>query len=182
MTKDEFNEKLRNSSLPVVVDFWAPWCGPCRAIEPALAKLHTEYVERVDLWKINVDEEAELLRELHLYGIPTLIAYHSGQEVGRRTGAASTRQLSLLFDSALSGIPPAQAGATAADRILRMGVGLALAGLGFLGGIGWTRHLLIGVSVLVLFTAIYDRCPIYRTVSTRLKDYLRRKPAGLSRE
>jgi len=182
MTKDEFIEKLRNSPRPVVVDFWAPWCGPCRAIEPALKKLRAEFAGRVDLWKINADDDVEQLRDVHLYGIPTLIAYHSGLEVGRRTGAASARQLSLLFDSAVSGTPPAQAGPTAADRILRMGVGLALAGLGFLGGIGWTRYLLAVVGVLVMFTAIYDRCPIYRMVSTRLKEYLRRKPASVPRE
>ena len=55
MNKDEFTEKLRNSPRSVVVDFWAPWCGPCRLIEPALEKLHREYAGRVKLWKINAD-------------------------------------------------------------------------------------------------------------------------------
>jgi thioredoxin len=180
MSKDEFIEKLRNSPIPVVVDFWAPWCGPCRVIEPSLEKLRSEYAGRVDLWKVNADENADLLSALHLYGIPTLIAYHAGQEVGRRTGAASGGQLSLLFDSAISGTSPVQAGPAVADRILRLGGGLALAGLGFLGDAGWLRFLLAGIGSLVMFTAIYDRCPIYQMVSTRMKEIFRQGPASVS--
>jgi thioredoxin len=170
MSKDVFIEKLRNSPRQVVVDFWAPWCGPCRAIEPALKKISAEYAGRVDLWKVNADEDPELLRALHLYGIPTMIAYHHGQETGRRVGAASTTQISSLFDSALSGTPPTQAGPATADRFLRLGAGLALVGLAFLGGSDEVQLILAGVGALVMFTSIYDRCPIYRVISAQLKN------------
>ena len=89
MSKDDFYEELRTSPNPVVVDFSAPWCGPCRFIEPAIEQLSQEYSGRVDVWKVNADEETNLLRSLHVYGIPTLIAFHAGQEIGRHTGATS---------------------------------------------------------------------------------------------
>jgi thioredoxin len=178
MTKDEFIEKLRNNPRPVVVDFWAPWCAPCRAINPAIEKLGADYAGRVDVWKINADEEPDLLRALHLYGIPTLIAFHEGQEAGRHTGATSAVALSSLFESALSGEEPKRNGPVLADRFLRLGVGLALVGIAILSGLSGTHLILGGVGALIMFTAIYDRCPIYRMVSGRLKELLGRKPAG----
>ncbi len=130
MIEKNFIERLRNNPRPVVVDFWAPWCAPCRAIGPVVEKLGEEYAGRVDLWKVNADEQPDLLRSLHIYGIPTLIAYHNGQEVGRRTGAASATVLSSLFKSALTGNKPERNGPELNDRFLRLGAGLALSGSG----------------------------------------------------
>jgi thioredoxin len=90
----------------VVVDFWAPWRGPCRTIQPAIEKLSQEFSGQVDVWKVNADEEPELLRSLRIYGVPTLIAFHAGQEIGRRTGVASAEELHSLFEAALSGNRP----------------------------------------------------------------------------
>lgn len=180
MIDKDFMERLHSNSHPVVVDFWAPWCAPCRAIGPVMDKLGEEYTGRVDLWKINADEQPEVLRSLHIYGIPTLIVFHEGVEVRRRTGAASMSTLSSLFESALTGEKPEQRGPELNDRFLRMGVGLALVSLSILSGLSGGSLLLAGLGGVIMFTAVYDRCPIYRMVSTRIKELFRRKPISSS--
>lgn len=168
-----FIERLRSNPHPVVVDFWAPWCAPCRAVGPVIERLGEEYAGRVDLWKVNADEQPEVLRSLHIYGIPTLIAFHHGEEVGRRTGAAGTAALTSLFESALTGEKPRQARLELNDRFLRLGVGLALVGLAILSGMSGTALVLASLGGVVMFTGIYDRCPIYQMVSTRLKEFFK---------
>ena len=133
-----------------------------------------EYSGRVDLWKVNADEQPGVLRSLHIYGIPTLIAFHKGKEVGRRTGAASAAGLSSLFESALSGDKASPMGIELSERFLRLGVGLALVSLAIIGGLSGTGLLLAGLGGVITFTAIYDRCPIYQMVSTRLKGLFQR--------
>ena len=178
--KEEFFDKLCSNPRPVVVDFWAAWCGPCKAIEPVIEKLGEQYTGRVDIWKVNADKEPELLRSLHLYSIPTLIAYHDGQEVSRRTGSASATILTSLFESALSGKKPERNEPAPVDRLLRLGAGLALVGLAILSGLSGLHWVLAGVGALIMFTAVYDRCPVYRMVSGRVKELLWRHPTGSS--
>ncbi len=178
--KNEFFEKLGNHPRSIVVDFWAPWCAPCRAIGPVVEIMGEEYAGRVDLWKINADEQPDLLRSLRIYGIPTLIAYHDGQEIGRHTGTASATVLSSLFESALTGEKPEQKGPEINDRFLRLGAGLALVGLAIISGLSGAGLLLAGLGAVIMFTAVYDRCPIYRVVSTRLKELFQRNPTSSS--
>ncbi len=161
-----FFERLKQTPNPVVVDLWAPWCGPCRAVKPALEKLAQEYAGRVDLWEINADENQELLRQLKVYGIPTLIAYQSDQEKIRYVGAKPQGQLKSLFDALANGTIPTPSALSGWDRFLRLLAGTVV------GGIGWTTHynwfLLVAGGVLI-FSAVYDRCPIWKAITTQFK-------------
>jgi thioredoxin 1 len=178
MAEKAFFERLRSSPHPIVVDFWAPWCAPCRAIGPVVEKLGEEYAGRVDLWKVNADEQPDLLRALRIFGIPTLVVYHEGREVGRHTGATTAAALSALFESALTGEEPQRNGPALADRFLRLGVGLALVGLAIISGRSGMSLLLAGLGAVIMFTAVYDRCPIYRMMSARLREIFRRNPTS----
>jgi thioredoxin 1 len=167
-----FFERLKANPRPVVVDFWAPWCGPCRMIEPALKQAGKEYDGQVDVWKVNADEHPELLRELRIYGIPTIVSFRDGQEVARQTGVASPRALGGLFEAALSGERPAQAGAiglTIIDRGLRVAIGLALLLLAYTGGFSGVYLVFAALSGVAFFSAVYDRCPIWKAITARLR-------------
>jgi thioredoxin len=172
MSKDDFVARLQQNPRPVVVDFWAPWCGPCRFIQPAIEKLKEEYAGQVDVWKINADEEPNILRGLNIYGIPTLVAFHNGQEVSRRTGAASAGVLATLFEAALSGTKPAKQGPAPMDRLLRLLGGFALIALAYTGNFAGLYMVLAALGGLAMFSAVYDRCPIYKAISTRIRTML----------
>jgi thioredoxin 1 len=175
---DEFFERLQQNPRPVVVDFWASWCGPCKMIEPNLKKLGKEYEGRVDVWKVNADEHPDLLRKLHISGIPTLVGYNGGQEVSRRVGVAPYPVLNSLFESALSGEKTespqaaAAAGMTTLDRVLRLAAAAALFYVAYSNGFaGW--YLLAAVAgAVVAFSAIHDRCPIWQAIRPRLEALL----------
>jgi thioredoxin len=174
MSAADFSARLKQNPRPVVVDFWAPWCGPCHVIEPVLKKLGVEYADRVDVWKVNADEQPDVLRKLGIYGIPTLIAFHHGQEVSRRKGAASQAALATLFEAALSGEKPVQVGPAPMDRLVRLVAGTALLGLAFINNFsGWYLPL-AGIGGIIAFSAVYDRCPIYRAVSGRIKEWMKK--------
>jgi len=178
MSEEDFFERLQQNPRPVVVDFWAPWCGPCRMIDPIMKKLGQTYNDRVDVWKVNADEQPELLQKLRIYGIPTLVAFHQGQEISRRTGAASLETLATLFEAALSGEKPIQEGPASLDRFLRLLAGSALFVLATVNNFAGWYLLLAGVGGVVAFSAVYDHCPIYKAASGRLKTLLGKSPSG----
>lgn len=88
VSDSEFQVKVLNSSVPVIVDFWAPWCGPCRMIAPILGKIAQDYDYRLVVAKINIDENPEWAIRLGVHGIPTLLFIENGEVVDRIVGAA----------------------------------------------------------------------------------------------
>lgn len=98
----EFAQKVLQSEKPVVVDFWAPWCGPCRAIAPILDKLAGEYEGRLTIAKVNTDEDVVNAGQLGIQGIPTLIVFKGGKEVARLVGSRPEGQYREIFDKVLA--------------------------------------------------------------------------------
>lgn len=170
MNRESFVEKLNSHTRPVIVDIWAPWCTPCRTMEPSLKRLESDYAGRVDVWRINADEHPELVTNLGVRGIPTLIVYQSGVELTRRTGSQSHFSLNQLFESALAGEAPASKGLAQTERLLRGLVGLSLILIGWLTGPSW---LVLVAGLLVSFSAVHDRCPLWRAISSWVKDSFR---------
>lgn len=180
---DKFSlDQLQHSTLPVILYFSASWCIPCRALEPAVRRVEEEYRGRVEVKRIDVDENPELAKALGVYGIPTLVAVHGGKEVARRTGSVSKTALNGLFDAALSGIQPVSSGPAPRSRLLRLAAGIFLFFAGFLLFPSIGAFLLAGLGVVVLFTAVYDRCPVYRTVSAQVWDFLNRNSSNGTRK
>lgn len=101
VTDETFDAEVKQSDIPVVVDFWAEWCGPCKQIGPALEELSDEYAGKVKIAKLNVDENPNMPAELGIRGIPALFLYKNGEVVSNKTGAAPKSALQSWIDGAI---------------------------------------------------------------------------------
>ena len=101
VTDETFDAEVKNSSVPVVVDFWAEWCGPCRMIGPSLEELATEFEGKVKIVKVNVDENPDSPAVLGVRGIPALFLVKDGDVVSNKVGAAPKAALQSWIESAI---------------------------------------------------------------------------------
>ena len=100
-TDATFDAEVRQSDVPVVVDFWAPWCGPCKQIGPALEELSNEMDGKVKIVKVDVDENPNAAAQLGVRGIPALFIFKDGDVVSNKTGAAPKASLQSWIEDAL---------------------------------------------------------------------------------
>jgi len=98
----DFDDVVLKSEEPVLVDFWAEWCGPCRMIAPILDELAEDYQGRLTVTKLNIDESPATPQRFGVRGIPTLMIFHKGSVVATKVGAGAKSQLSGFIDSALN--------------------------------------------------------------------------------
>jgi len=97
ITGANFEAEVLKSTVPVLVDFWAAWCGPCRMIGPMVEQIAEEYSGRIKVGKVNVDEEADLASRHSVVSIPTLVMYKDGKIVNQAVGALPKQSIEALF-------------------------------------------------------------------------------------
>lgn len=98
LTKGNFDEVVVRANKPVLVDFWASWCGPCRAVAPVMEELANDYEGKAVIAKVNVDEEGDLSAKFRVMSIPTIILFKDGQAVDKVVGARPKSEFAKLLD------------------------------------------------------------------------------------
>lgn len=97
LTSSNFDETVKSTSTPIVVDFWAEWCGPCKTIAPVLSEIATEQVGKLTIAKLNVDEHGDIAQRYNVMSIPTLLVFDKGEVKKRLVGAKGKSQLLQEF-------------------------------------------------------------------------------------
>lgn len=97
ITKENFEAEVMNSDRPVLIDFWAPWCGPCRMLSPTISEIAEEYGDKVKVCKVNVDEQGELASTFGVMSIPTLVVIKERKVVNSVTGVRPKDQIVSMF-------------------------------------------------------------------------------------
>lgn len=102
VSDEEFEKTVINSDLPVIVDFWAPWCGPCKMVAPTLDKIAKEFTGKVVVAKVNTDNDSEWANKFGVQGIPTMLFIANGKVVHQQVGALPEPMLRTVLDQFLS--------------------------------------------------------------------------------
>lgn len=102
ITSSEFEEKVLKSDVPVLVDFWAEWCSPCKAIGPSVEQLAAEYDGRARVFKVDVDSNGDVAERYGIMSIPALLVFKGGKVVDQMIGAAPKPSIQALIDRAIS--------------------------------------------------------------------------------
>jgi thioredoxin 1 len=101
VSNDSFEADVLKADSPVLVDYWAEWCGPCKMIAPILDEVSRDYADKLNVAKVNVDENQEIASKYGIRGIPTLMLFRNGAVVATKVGALSKSQLTAFLDSNL---------------------------------------------------------------------------------
>src|SRR4030095_16095502 len=99
LSENAFNDELLHSKEPILIDFWAPWCGPCRAMSPLLEAAARKLAGAVKVYKVNVDDNPSVATRFGILGIPTMILFKDGEERNRLVGLSSAEQIEALVRS-----------------------------------------------------------------------------------
>ncbi len=97
ITMENFEAEVKNSDIPVIIDFWAEWCVPCKMVGPVLEEISEEYKGKLKVAKVNVDEAGELASEYSVISIPTLMVFNKGEMVKQQVGAVSRQVIEGMF-------------------------------------------------------------------------------------
>ena len=103
LTDRNFQQEVSHSEVPVLVDFWASWCLPCKAVEPILDELVREYAGKIKIGKLNVDQNPKTGGRYQIKGVPTFILFNSAKPIMQRVGAQSKKQLQEMIQSVVNG-------------------------------------------------------------------------------
>lgn len=154
-------ERSAAHGRPVVVQFHAAWCGPCKALSPQVSRMEAEFAGRVDVWRVDVDRDPAAAREMGVRGVPTLVVLRNGREVARRSGFVAGDGLRRLFSAGLGDAPEVQAvrDDPTLESLLRIGAGL---GLQWVSGLSAAAHPLSWVGMGLLIWGMTGFCPSCR--------------------
>jgi len=164
MNISEFQQKVAAAERPIVIDFWAPWCMPCKMTKPILESLASEYYDKVEFLPINADLSKDVLEHFKIIGIPTVLTVRNREVVGRVTGAQIESAYRAMFDALADG-KEVKIPMSPLDRMLRLGAGALLV----MYGVSASNWFVLGIGAIVAFLGIYDRCPIWRVITGMLK-------------
>jgi len=168
MNISEFQHKVSTTEKPIVVDFWATWCTPCKVTKPILESLANEYADQVEFLPIDSDRSRDVLEHFKVIGIPTVLTIRNGEVVGRVTGAQSETVYRAMFNALAEG-KEVQVPVSSFDRMLRLGAGALLV----ISGISSSNWLVVGIGGIIVFLGVYDRCPIWQAITGMIRSKIK---------